>query len=625
MGVDEGRERLEALFVPQGAIPATGDILIRGLTGLKALPVGNDGQVPRAEHTAEDRVVYSDAPYLLRRSHSYLIAASGGGFVSLHDAMVFLGPYLIEPGYHATLILDDGTWAMPGEWFVSHPCSDRIMVVGRSGYQKAMSGVVSSSGTPGSYSIVVQLDTVTDVSVNDYARFDGATGGTNPSYMNGSHRVTAVDGGTSRITVLSKGSGVPSGAVTCTVKVRKTMLDWSVAATDGIVCNGHESSLGGLDNLVLVGPGASKTAITAHYGGSVVCGPDLDIVNWGTGISAQYGGSVYARNIAIEGCATGILTAEAGSVDAAGVVYCGNTVDRQRNLAVDITNLLVNPGCEIWMAGAGPFTANNAYTCERHQIILAGTDTLSVTQEGTIKKADSQYSAKTVFVLGTGAGATRHKQRLKTSDGWHGLLGKVISVRKPTWAGAASAVRAVITTDGTGGTSTFSGYHPGNSDWANLDVGGVRVPADATYIDIGLAYAASVTAYEDNAMLVLGSLPVDYVPLTAAEEWARSQRYRQTGSFYDTGRSIGDGGGNFFIFLSWPVSRKAVASPSVAWSNQSMTLTSGGANRYTLDGWNTYSGMSATADRVLVTYARGGNPGIQDFILSADWVLTANP
>ncbi len=188
-------------------------------------------------------------------------------------------------------------------------------------------------------------------------------------------------------------------------------------------------------------------------------------------------------------------------------------------------NLLANGGFEVWQRGAGPFSAHGAYTADRWQIVMAGTDVVQVDREAAVRKPDSLYSAKIAFTLGTGAGASRLKQRLVMSDGYHQLLGKKVSLRLSVRADAAGAVRAVVTTDGTGGTSTYSGYHAGDSQWADLDVVAVAVPSDATYVEVGVALAATATAYVDDAMLVQGSVAAEYMALHPAEEWERCQRY----------------------------------------------------------------------------------------------------
>jgi hypothetical protein len=205
-------------------------------------------------------------------------------------------------------------------------------------------------------------------------------------------------------------------------------------------------------------------------------------------------------------------------------------------LAADVARLQLgcNNGFEI-ADRPFPATANNAYTFTRWQNILAGTDTLTPTQDNVHIKGNSKQAAKLVFVLGTGAGASRYRQRLVVADGYEHLLGLPVSVRVPAWTATNNSLRAFITTDGTGGTTTYSGYHTGDSTWQNLDVANVAVPADATYVEYGLALGASGTVWIDNVMPVQGVACCDYAKSHPADEIARCQRY------YEVQGGIADG------------------------------------------------------------------------------------
>ena len=192
-------------------------------------------------------------------------------------------------------------------------------------------------------------------------------------------------------------------------------------------------------------------------------------------------------------------------------------------LAGNLYNYLTNPGFEIWQRGAGPFTANLAYTADRWIITEAGTDTVSVDREATTKKDNSLYSAKITFTLGSGAGNSRLQQRLKT-DQLYGLLGRTVTFRLAVRAGAATAIRALVDIEGPTASTTYSSYHTGGSTFEDLDVT-VTIPTDATDVLVGVQLAATVTAYLDNATLVLGSTAQTYYPLHPEEDMARAQRY----------------------------------------------------------------------------------------------------
>jgi hypothetical protein len=90
--------------------------------------------------------------------------------------------------------------------------------------------------------------------------------------------------------------------------------------------------------------------------------------------------------------------------------------------------------------------------------------------------------------------------------------------------GVASAVRVGINSDGAGGTTTYSPFHSGSGGYQTLTAS-VTVPSNATYVDLNIYFAASCTAYLDNAMLVVGSQAANYVPMHPADDFARCLRY----------------------------------------------------------------------------------------------------
>jgi hypothetical protein len=201
-------------------------------------------------------------------------------------------------------------------------------------------------------------------------------------------------------------------------------------------------------------------------------------------------------------------------------------------------SLLVNGGFEIWQRGGGPYTASNAFFADRWLQTLVGTDTFS-TSSDTINYdagSGSRYCAATTFTIGTGAGQSYQGQLLNATDG-HQVRSRTFSFSIRVRTSTANAVRAAIKSDGTGGTTTYSGFHPGTGAYATLNVT-ATLPADATYLYVLLYYTASCTAYLDNAVVVSGSQYANYVPLTPADEWTRCLRYYE---------QLGLSGGNDLI------------------------------------------------------------------------------
>jgi hypothetical protein len=230
-----------------------------------------------------------------------------------------------------------------------------------------------------------------------------------------------------------------------------------------------------------------------------------------------------------------------------------------RELAADAAraNLLPNGGFEIWQRGAGAFTADNATTADRWVISKSGTDTISVTSSnGNADTANgSQLCAAVTFTLGSGGGATSLYQYLKASDG-HQLAGRTVSVSVRVKTSTASAARLSIYD----GTTWFNGsFHTGGGAYETLSMS-LAIPTSATFVGVRIPFSVSCTAYLDNAMLVVGSVPADYAPMHPADDLARCMRYYER--VLDNSSNVlftyGGAGNNGYFFVPFKV-QKAIA------------------------------------------------------------------
>ena len=184
-------------------------------------------------------------------------------------------------------------------------------------------------------------------------------------------------------------------------------------------------------------------------------------------------------------------------------------------------NLLTNGGFEIWQRGNGPFTANGVYTADRWRTSIIGTDTISVSASSTSLDAGSSVQAAVTFTLGTGGGGTILHQYLVETTYTYQLGGKTLTLSMRVRCSAANAVRLGIYNST---AWTYGAYHSGSGNFETLSVS-VAVPVAPSQIWAGASFAASCTAYLDNAMLVVGSTPADYVPMHPADDLARCLRY----------------------------------------------------------------------------------------------------
>jgi hypothetical protein len=192
--------------------------------------------------------------------------------------------------------------------------------------------------------------------------------------------------------------------------------------------------------------------------------------------------------------------------------------DNLNQLAGAHQNLLVNGGFDIWQRGAGPFTADAAYTADRWLTSRTGASTLQIDRESSIIDSSlSLYSAKLTAVFGT---TCRLVQGLGTD--WESrFANQTISFSARVRQGTASGIRLAIN-DGFGATNGSTSATTGSFITMGVTkTMGSTVSGALIYFDV----LVSGTYYVDNAMLVIGPDPAPFRMLHPQEELARCQRY----------------------------------------------------------------------------------------------------
>ena len=264
--------------------------------------------------------------------------SSGSPWRTITKAFDYLKNRWINTDVAVTIQLADGNngdHVYTSEIAPNHPCGSQITIKGENTHSKSMTSVQSSSGSAGDYSVILNLDSVADIEANDYVMISGAANGTNPTYVMGIHKVTNVDSGNSRITINSlHKTGVPSGAVTATVLVLKTVVNFN--GCDGfVVRNGHHINL---ENLAIVGNGTSNTVGVfaggddtandyASCGGSITCVTGtVGVSGFAQGYLAQYSGSIRADSSTASGNSQqGYVAQSCGSIRADSSTASGNS------------------------------------------------------------------------------------------------------------------------------------------------------------------------------------------------------------------------------------------------------------------------------------------------------------
>ena len=299
---------------------------------------------------------------------------------------------------------------------------------------------------------------------------------------------------------------------------------------------------------------------------------DLHDHSTGLGLPANMGaiaaGSIDGSKL-VDGTVTSAKILD-GTIQSVDIAAAGIANDR---LGPDVAraNQLTNPGFEVWSRGNGPFTGTN-FSADRWAGSPQGTDTLSVSKDTTNvdTSSGSLAAAACTFTLGTGAGATQLYQTLKPSEG-NQLSNRTISLSVRVRTSTANAVRLGVFN---GSATTYSAYHTGDGTWQTLTIT-VTVVNAAAAVNVGVYFAASCTAYVDNACLVVGSQAANYVPLHPAEDLARCLRYYQRFANSASGAYMAQG-------QAFSATQAMVASPLKAPFAVTPTLTISAASDFGL-------------------------------------------
>lgn len=237
------------------------------------------------------------------------------------------------------------------------------------------------------------------------------------------------------------------------------------------------------------------------------------------------------------------------------------------------SNLLINPGFEIWQRGAifsNP--ANNAYTADKWQMNYSGTPLSVVSRNSTAIFTNlGQYSLQ--CQINTVGGATTFSIR-QSIENYQDFIGKTVSFS--VWVNSTTPGIKAFITNGTIATS-LSAAHAGGSAFQRLTCT-YTVPAGSTALIIGIGYVdvapALSTFYLDSAMFVMGSQAVDYQPSRIADDVNRCQRhYEVSNPFYEGTHAIKRSASqNYISYFSIPFIASKSLIPTITISTYSATM-----------------------------------------------------
>jgi hypothetical protein len=275
-------------------------------------------------------------------------------------------------------------------------------------------------------------------------------------------------------------------------------------------------------------------------------------------------------------------------------------------------NLLTNGGFEIWQRGTS-FPGANGYCADRW---FAGiqTGTWTVSRDNAVVSSGSNYSAKMVL-SGWTSSYNYLRAALPTVD--TALQGKTITVAVDIYSTASNIVSLRFFTAGSAtNPDSRSARNTVTNAWYRASMT-MTVPSDATLVYLDIEQNGNSTVYADNATLVVGSQPADYIPMHPADEGTRCLRYYEViGSSVNSINIQGYGAASGGVACWIPFKVLKAAAPTVTKNGTWVVINCGQPSNYS----NSNEGFML----YVVATALGGIL-ISNNATNANFVFEANP
>jgi len=186
-------------------------------------------------------------------------------------------------------------------------------------------------------------------------------------------------------------------------------------------------------------------------------------------------------------------------------------------------NILDNGGFEIWQRGSGPFGVNGKNTADRWVMQFDGNSTMAVDRDtGNPSISGGDYCLKLTWNHQTTGTSWNIFQELENPKDFYN---KTISFSVKVKTAETDSVFVQIYEIGVGQSNSIK--HSGNGNWETLTITRTLGTAGTNIqiLIIGTKDQIANPCWIDNAMLIVGSEPIDFVLTPPAEEIERCQRY----------------------------------------------------------------------------------------------------
>lgn len=267
--------------------------------------------------------------------------SSGNPWLTIAKAFDYLATRRIAADVYVKIYIANGIYESNSQIIVNHPDGIRIQIRGVNFYYYTISSIESSSGSSGDWSIVLNVNTVANISVGDYTniRYD-TTGGTRPETLCGCWEITNVDAVNTRITVLSthRHTSAPSGAVTGLGYVPKTILKH--LSSNGFYISGT-ADLGAFYRMIIIG-GIGYAGITVGQQGYAWTSSTVGISGFNYGIKVELNGFLACDKTCISNSNDSCINNDYGVARLTNVVMSGSNKKglRVQGARVDISGVI---------------------------------------------------------------------------------------------------------------------------------------------------------------------------------------------------------------------------------------------------------------------------------------------
>ena len=297
--------------------------------GNTSTDIGSTNNVPvniKANGTTVLTVGTNQSVSVVPLTATYTVG-SGGNYATITAALADLNKMVLQCCGFVTLNILDGGTTEPGAITWTGAFNRQINVQSQHTYSFSLTSIQSSSGSAGAWSYVLNLNSVTNIAVNDYLMVYGVSGGTNPTYVSGVWKVTAVDTLNNRVTLATTGqqAAAASGAVTGTVIDAKGIIKFG--ASDGFQVWSGASTLN-ISDVVVVGNGTgSYNGLSLQDVGRLYVNDVVGVAGWGgSGIYVNYNSEFNGSGpfLVSSSGGPGIYLGTGASLDGNSLVSSGN-------------------------------------------------------------------------------------------------------------------------------------------------------------------------------------------------------------------------------------------------------------------------------------------------------------